>query len=208
MQESSVSNLIIDNKDIKNSPSKNLFVNYEEFNWKKFLNEEETKRVLIEGSTKSGKTTLFGYLWPILEQVTDLRIIFCGNPQAKGYKFLKKKDKDLVFIKYDNNMLAEIKKLQHLTENKFLKILIYFDDLSSKKGQKFSNEFIDLWLTARNKKIFLFFSTQSPLYITKESRNNIDLIVIFYNKSQETLRLLAEKFLYHSLPREWFQGLN
>lgn len=146
----------------------------------------------VIGSRFSGKTTLLESVYEDLVNDADITYFFCGNPQAKIYKFIK--DKRFLFEEYNSDILTDMRYLQRRLDN-LLKINYIFDDSSSRKGNKYDSEIATTNITGRNFNATLWFLTQAATYIDKSNRANLDYVFLLKMNTDEEMETTVFKFL-------------
>lgn len=164
------------------------------YDFKNIFESEENHAILLVGPRKSGKSTLLASLFPSIRKKFDVIIIFCNNSQSSVYDYLTEHEREFVFDKYQPNIIKSIDEYQKKTEN-FLRFLILFDDCSSRKGNKFDDNIIQLFIRGRNINCSVIFSTQASTFLAKESKTNLDLAVCFDLKSPDSYINFANGFL-------------
>lgn len=171
----------------------------ETFNIEENFPFDQHHSVAIVGSRNAGKTTLMKSLWPFFKKKFDFIIVFCNNPQAEIYEFMDEKDRRFVFDIFHPNILEQISEFQKKSGNLF-DIGVFFDDCSSTRGNKFDDAIQQLYIRGRNMKCTVLFSTQSPSFIAKDNRANIDYLFLLKTRTVEMKNVVAERFLNGIVP--------
>lgn len=155
--------------------------------------------VVISASRRSGKTTWGHDMWDRWTQNYDGVIMFCNSLQAAPYKkFMTAEDRKFAFDHYHPGLLNDIELLQKKTDNAF-HFLIYFDDCSSKKF-KSSDSLTQLYIRGRNMNCSIVFSTQSPMFVDKDCRANIDYLILMKTSTPNMKQSIVDHFLMHVVP--------
>lgn len=143
--------------------------------------------MIMVGQSRSGKTTSLIDQLNKIDQHYDIVMMISQSMHApiyKNYKF-----DVLVSGKYYKKIIAFIRKLQKLTENK-LNILMVFDDFS-----KNCKVIRNLYTNARNSKISIISLVQDSTMINNHCRYNTLYCYLFQQKNSEASLRIYEFWL-------------
>jgi hypothetical protein len=166
----------------------------------KLLDPEQNYSMAFIGARFAGKTKFLEYLYQNwIKDTFDLVIIFCDNPQAEAYDWLPKKQLKFVFPEFHSSVIRDLDIFQNLTKNA-LKIMVIFDDCSSKRGNKYNDALQQLFIRGRNLNMSIIFSTQSSNFINSDSRGNLDWLFLFKHNSSKKKQNTIEDFMWDVIP--------
>jgi hypothetical protein len=172
---------------------------YPEWVFKDQVKNDEMFSMSIVASRKSGKTTFLYNLADELDGRFDLVILCSNSLQAGTYDFAKKRQNWALFDEYDSRLIGICESLQRQTENAF-KFCFILDDCSSLTQVKYSDELLQLFIRGRNMKMSVIVSTQSPMLINKNSRQNTDFLVLLKLRTPDMKEDVVNHFIRGSLP--------
>lgn len=143
----------------------------------------------IIGSSRSGKSTFIRELYPKIKKMNDITIFVSQTLNSTNiYDFV---DRDFVIDHLDETMLQFIMSLQKKT-NSFLKIAIFFDDVTNLGRSK---EILDLMTIGRNYRISVIISIQDFRLMGSVARNNCNFMFLLRNNSGQAAEAITKLFL-------------
>lgn len=171
----------------------------EKFRFNDHFQNEENHSIVFIGPKRSGKSTLLKSFWKDFKSKFDIIFVFCNNIQSGIYQFMDEEDRMFTYDKYQPDIIKNMDYFQKQTDNYF-QILFVFDDCSSRKGVKYADDIIQLFIRGRNINATILFSTQFLTMLPKESRANIDKCFVFDLRTPEVYEDFTEKMLRALLP--------
>lgn len=167
------------------------------FIYKEHFNPEFCYFVALIGSRFSGKSTLLGNHWEEITESADLNCLFCNNPQAGVYEYVK--DRRFLFEEYNPKIIKDCRILNRRLDN-LLKINFMFDDCSSDAGNKYDQQIVQTAITGRNFNATMWFSTQALTFLQKKTRANLDFVFLFRTNTDDEQESMVKKFIQGLLP--------
>src|ERR1051326_5545886 len=147
------------------------------FDWIELFKRRKFPAIKIVGSRGRGKTTLMKHIWPLLHVVYDLIILFCQSLMGEAYKFLDEDDLELAFDDLVPEIFDDIHQVMGELKRP-LSVMYYCDDCSDDAKIKYSRQLLKKHITGRNSNEAIITSDQSPTFLNKNSRDNLDIVVI------------------------------
>ena len=190
---------MVDPMDPEHAEGKFTFPSYPQFKIEEVMEEGTHYAMAFVASRNSGKTTAIAYFQAFFRTFFDFIVLFCNSLQADIYKFLNPVEKKFSFEDFTPAVLKDIERVQKKTHNAF-DWLIEFDDCVNLTNVKYSDDILQLYTRGRNKKMSVLFSMQSPMFINKNSRGNIDLLFILNLRTAEMVDAVITHFLYNVIP--------
>lgn len=174
--------------------------NYPVFNFEEKYEKGKHFSTCVFGSRNSGKSTLLKHVWPFYKTRYDILVFYCNTLRAEIYKdFLTEDDRLTAFDLYNPTVIKILDRYQKLTENS-LDIGIYFDDCSDLSFTKNSDDILQLYITGRNKNMSIYYSSQSPMFINRNSRANTDYLFLLTCRTPQMKETVIEQFIYNVIP--------
>lgn len=166
----------------------------------KLLDPSQNYALGAVGARFSGKTKLLSWLYEMwIKLVFDMIIIFSDNPQAEAYDWIPEKQRKFVYPQFCSQIVRDLDTFQHETKNA-LRIMIMFDDCSSRRGNKYDDALQQLFIRGRNINTSIIFSTQSSNFINSDSRGNLDWFFLLKQNTGKKKEIVAQEFLWHVVP--------
>lgn len=170
-----------------------------EFPWVEWLKTIQFPRIKVCASTRSGKSFLLKHLWPLFKMFYDMVLLFCQSLAGEAYDFLSEEDRELAFDDYIPEIFADEDKLERET-NRALKIMDICDDCSDDTVIKYDRQMLLKHTRGRNHNQAVMTSDQSPSFLNKNSRNNVDLLVLGKMNTPDMYETVVKMFMERTIP--------
>lgn len=156
------------------------------------LPEQETGGVsiLMIGSTRSGKTTILKHLVNKYFE-KHLGVLMSPNIHAPVYEGFKMPTSP----EYLPSVINECYKINKETKNHY-PFLVVLDDVVNKK---FDRELLKLFTVHRNAGVSAIQCIQSPILLNSAMRGNINIVMLGYMNSDESVEKVVRMFCYASI---------
>lgn len=177
----------------------NLRKEYLQFQLSDHCKPHEMFSMAMIGSRGSGKTTIIYNMCDEWEEKFDLIIVFSNSIQAETYKFLEERDKFILLPDYDGEVIRYFEMFQRRTKNG-ISVLFLFDDCSSLRNVKYSDELLQLFIRGRNMRASVIVSTQSPMLINKDSRQNTDYMLLLKLRTEDMKENVVNHYIRGHVP--------
>lgn len=148
--------------------------------------------LLMVGSTRSGKTTILKHL---VEKYFDkhLGVLMSPNIHAPVYKGFTNLSESAEFIP---RIIEEMYRINKDTKNHY-PFLVVLDDVVTKK---FDKDLMKLFTVHRNANVSGIQCIQSPILLNSAMRGNINIVMLGYMNSDESVEKVVRMFCYASIP--------
>jgi hypothetical protein len=147
--------------------------------------------LLMIGSTRSGKTTILKHL---VEKWFDkhLGVLMSPNIHAPVYKGFSMSES----AEFIPRIIEEMYRINKDTKNHY-PFLVVLDDVVTKK---FDKDLLKLFTVHRNANVSGIQCIQSPILLNSAMRGNINLVLLGYMNSDESVEKVVRMFVYASIP--------
>lgn len=173
---------------------------YPPFDFESCFEKGKHYSVSVIGSRNSGKSTLLVHTWPFYKSRYDLMILFCNTLNADIYnEMLTEQDRELAFDEFTPQILRDLTLFNKLTKNS-IHIGFYFDDCSDMSFTKNNNDILQLYITGRNKNMSVYYSTQSAMFINRNSRENTDFCFLLRCRTPQMKETVIEQYVQGIIP--------
>lgn len=147
--------------------------------------------ILMCGSTRSGKTTILKHLvHKFFEK--HIGVLMSPNIHAPVYEGFKMPESP----EYLPSVINEMYKINKETKNHY-PFLVVLDDVVNKK---FDKELLKLFTVHRNAGLSAIQCIQSPILLNSAMRGNINIVMLGYMNSDESVEKVVRMFVYASIP--------
>jgi hypothetical protein len=168
------------------------------------LDDNTGNSTIIFGSSKTGKSTLYLYLYSkyFEEDRNLISVLFSPNHHtlSKTWNLDDLPDRLLISSTYQPSIIKDFHTINHRTNNKY-KFLVCMDDCVDNKNDINLKKLI---LTHRNANISSIVCLQDCTLLAKNQRNNANNIIFFKFMSEEnileTIKRYFDSFLDRILP--------
>lgn len=149
---------------------------------------------IIFGSSKTGKSTLYIYLYNkyFKKDSDNIALLFSPNYHVLSRVSSKNKlPKSLITsYKFDPNLINDMQRINHRVNNKY-EFLVCMDDVVDRKENTMVRNLI---LTYRNANISSIICLQDCTLLAKNQRNNANNIIFFAFRSDENIKDTIERY--------------
>jgi hypothetical protein len=148
--------------------------------------------ILMVGSTRSGKTTILKHL---VEKWFEkhLGVLMSPNIHAPVYDKFPNLSESPEFIP---RIIDEMYRINKDTKNHY-PFLVVLDDVVTKK---FDKDLLKLFTVHRNAGVSGIQCIQSPILLNSAMRGNINIVMLGYMNSDESVEKVVRMFCYASIP--------
>lgn len=151
------------------------------------LDQATGNSTVLIGSSKAGKTTVMMHLFEKYYGSRDfVSVLFAGNPQLAAYKAPKL----IVVDKYEPGLIRMAHKIQKETDNHY-KFAFMLDDMLEQRDDRTLKNLV---LSYRNSEISSVACLQYTNLLAKNSRANVNNILLFRFNSEEATELAVKQF--------------
>jgi hypothetical protein len=148
--------------------------------------------ILMVGSTRSGKTTILKHLvGKYFEK--HLGVLMSPNIHAPVYKGFPNCSEAPEYIP---RVIDEMYRINKDTKNHY-PFLVVLDDVVNKK---FDKDLLKLFTVHRNAGVSGIQCIQSPILLNSAMRGNINIVMLGYMNSDESVEKVVRMFCYASIP--------
>ena len=147
------------------------------------------------GSTRSGKSTLLGW---ILEHhfSKHIGVLMTCSPQAQVYKGMKEV---LQAPKYIPKVIKEMASINKDCKNHY-DFLAVLDDVVT---AKFDKELLKMLTIYRNSNVSCIISLQALTLMNNNARGNVNFVILMKMNSDEQIEKIVKAYLNSYFPRGW-----
>lgn len=172
---------------------------YPVFDWIAFFKRRLFAAIKFCGSRGAGKSTLLQHLWPLFRIKFDMTFLYSMSLMGEAYDFLSDEDREIAFDDFIPSIFSDCDRLQRKLKRP-LKIFHIMDDCSDDTIIKYNGEILQKHIRGRNSNEAILTSDQSPTFLNKNSRNNIDLLVLGKFLTPDMYDTVSSLFLRRSIP--------